>query len=172
MNTIFKYGLVGGMAIAGWDIMNYFILYKTRIGRFSFIVELVGLCGFLYFGMKAYKSKQKNREITFVSSSLSGLCISLIMSITLSIFTYGYYSLGNNSYEKFYISETMKAMEKQGFKNRDEVIKNLKQSFTPTNQAKGALVITLLLGGVLSFIFGVMLRNKLPGPAEGLLKNT
>lgn len=172
MKIAFKYGLPAGLLIASWDALNYFFLYKTFVGRLSFLVDLAFLLCMLYFGIREFKRKKYNNEITFASASLAGIQICIVISLTLSLCTFACYSFDNSRYEEFYISETTQAMKVKNLPDIEKTITDLKVSFKPFNQARGAFLVTMLLGGVFSFLFGMILRNKIPDPTEGMLDKT
>ena len=171
MKIALKYGLLAGTVIAFWDMLNYFYLYKTFLGKFSFLIDLAILVLCLFYGMKSIKKNMYDGLITFGNSSLSGVQIALVTSTVLSLLTLTYYLIGNPDFEQFYISENIRVMQENKMTDIGKRIHELKLTFKPINQARSSFIVTLLLGAVFSFLFGMVFRNKLPESSLNPLNN-
>lgn len=164
MKIALKYGVIIGISIAFWEMINYFFLFQYISGKINFFIDLFILVIFIRKGIADIKIIKYNGLITFGNASLAGIQITIIASVLLASITFGYFSIGNKNYENFYITETIKVMKEHKMQGQKDTIDKLTISFKPINQTKSAFVITLLIGTVVSFIFGMIFRNTLPEP--------
>lgn len=167
MKIAFKYGVVIGLALAGWDIWTNEYLYNTLVGRAPFIFQLAILLLGLFIGIWEFKKIKYNNKITFGAASMSGIQITVVAALMFSITTFVYYQNATYRFDEYSIRETLKvAKEKNAspaeWKQINEMVKLTRDAENPGNKAKGALLVTSILGLLFSLIFAAILRNTEP----------
>lgn len=169
MKVAFKYGIAIGIALAGWDIWTNEYLYSTLMGRIPFIFQLSILLLGLFLGIWEDKKNQYANKITFGYATISGIKIAAIAALVFSMSSFIYYQKASYRFDEYSIRETLKvAKEKNAspdeMKKINEMITLTRAAENPSNKAKGALLVTAILGLLFSLIFAAILRNTEPQP--------
>jgi hypothetical protein len=169
MKIAFKYSIVVGLALCAWDIYTNESLYNTVFGRVPFVFQLLILLLGLLGAIWETKYKQYNGKITFGQGSLAGIKVAFLASAIFSIGSYMYYQRGVYRFDEYSINETIRvAKEKKAsaaeMKKVEELVAMTRAAETPANKAKGALLVTSVLGILFSLIFAAIFRNMDPIP--------
>ena len=173
MKSFIKYGLWTGLISALWGIVSYTIVgwlngtyFHKRIpaadirsvsGLFSILILIIGI----YWGMKEEKRKMGN-TIDFGRAVKTGIMISLITAIIVSITTFLYCTTINPGYADFMVRDAQQALIAAG-KSPDEINQRLisvRKEFTTGAQVGMALVGQLVVGSIASLIIGLVVRTK------------
>ena len=167
MKIAFKYGVVIGLALAGWDIWTNEYLYNTLFGRAPFIFQLGLLLLGLFLGIWEFKKVKYANKITFGAATFSGIQIAVIAALVFSISSFVYYQKASYRFDEFSIRETIRVAKEKNASPKDmkqieEMVEMTRAAETPANKAKGALLVTAILGLLFSLIFAAILRNTEP----------
>lgn len=171
MKIAFKYGVVIGLGLAGWDILTNEYLYNTLLGRAPFIFQLVILLTGLFVGIWDYKKSVFGNKITFGNASVSGIKIAVVAALVFSMASFLYYQKAAYRFDEYSIRETLRVAKEKNATPKDmkqinEMVAMTKAAENPANKAKGAMLVTSILGLLFSLIFAAILRNAEPKPLE------
>jgi hypothetical protein len=164
MNIALRFGSLAAGIISFWNILNYLWFYKTSLSKISFFVNVIVLLIVLYKGIVAIKKSEFDNKITFGNAALSGIKITIVSAVLLSIITFGYSSIPNKNYKSYIESQTEKVMKERKMPDIDKTLNELRLSFDPVRQAQSALIFTTAIGIVFSFVFAMIIRNKVHEP--------
>lgn len=140
-------------------VQNWEINPMTLRG-ISGLVTLVILGIGIYVGME--KVKKEQGDLSYKEAIQTGILISLITAVIISIFTFLYCTFINPSYANYLLGESKKAMINQGLTEsvmRKELSDLARQLTTPM-QVVQAFVGQLVGGTLISLILGLIVRTK------------
>ena len=172
MRSSLKHGLIIGFMIAIWLLLWFSIIswanvkfhlelnaIKLRLisGLFSVLILVLGI----YFGLRDAK-KKGNNLITYKTAVLTGIKMSLIVAIIVSIFSLIYCTIINPGFRNFMVSEverTMKASGASSYEITDQIEK-AKREFSTPMQMMQSFIGQSVIGMLASLIIGIFIRTK------------
>lgn len=115
MKRLAIYGVLTGLAIAGWNYLEYLLgFHANQVGRFTgllaFLLTILGLV----LGIRAYRSKEKKGYIGFWEAVMAGAVITLIAGLIQAGFTYLYYVYINPGFVGFLVEMKQKDLSQRG----------------------------------------------------------
>jgi hypothetical protein len=166
MNTILKYGLIGGLALgilvfAGYYMAWYMVSFKTGWT----ILELLIMIASIYLGVKEISRIKFNNEIPYRKAIWEGLKILLIITFIHSLSIFVFFSTFEEkyiAYKNFTLDSAVAGMKKAGYPASEinQFTKLVETEFTPFTLAKDNVLYNLLLGLILTLIIASILRKK------------
>ena len=169
LRTGIKTGLISGLwllvcfTVVGW-LNNHFFnqsIPASRIRSYSGLFSLFILIFGIYFGIKQAKRANEN-TISYAQAIKTGIGISLITAIIVSVFTYLYCVVINPGYADFMMKETQNELIKSGtsMQNISVQLQKIKQQFSTASQVMMALVGQFVIGCIASAIISLFLKTK------------
>jgi hypothetical protein len=93
MKKLAVYGLLTGLAVAGWTYLEYLFGWHTNtVGRYSGLLAIVFPAIGIITGIRAYRDQDKGGVITYWEAVLAGVVITAIAGLIVACFTYLYYT--------------------------------------------------------------------------------
>ena len=173
MKTITKYGLWIGLISGLWGIISFtFVSWlngvffhksipaadiRSSSGLFSILILVLGI----YWGIREEKRKMNN-ALTLGRAVKTGIMISLITAVLVSISAFLYCTKINPGYADFMVLDAQKSLIEAG-KSPDEINQRLvsvKKEFSTGAQVGMALIGQVVMGTIASLIIGLILRTK------------
>jgi hypothetical protein len=160
-----KYGVITGAGICLWILLE-FLLYahavKMNIGLYSVYLIIIIPLITTYLGIKEKRDKQNNGIISFSNGIRSGLMISLIAAVIISIFIIvysNYIDSGFFEHEIAYREGKLFFKEKTG-KEIVEKLKIIKTAFRFVNRLLFVILWTVATGLIISIVFSFILKKN------------
>lgn len=92
MKRLALYGVLTGLAIAGWTYLEYLLGYHVnKVGRYTGFLAFLLAIGGLVLGIRAYRDQEKDGYIGFWEAVKAGAVITLVAGLLQAGFTYLYY---------------------------------------------------------------------------------
>jgi Protein of unknown function (DUF4199) len=115
MKRLAIYGVLTGLAMAGWTYLEYLLGFHTsKVGRFTgFFAILLIILG-LVLGIRAYRNREKNGYIGFWEAVMAGAVITLVAGLIQAGFTYLYYAYINPDIVDFLAEMKRKDLSQRG----------------------------------------------------------
>jgi hypothetical protein len=160
MKRLAIYGVLTGLAIAGWTYLEYLFGFHTnKVGRYTgFLAFLLAILG-LVLGIRAYRNKEKNGYIGFWEAVGAGAVITLVAGLIQAGFTYLYYVQINPGIVDFLVEMKRKTLSQRLVADSQIAaqLRQLRQYYQPLPLAfrsfggftAGGLIFTLLIASVL-----------------------
>lgn len=172
--TEFKYGIITGCLICLWILVEFLSGFHTdriHIGRYTiYFVAIIPLIT-IYLGLKKKRDLRSDRRLPLTGGIKSGLMISLIAAVIISIFLTVYFSYINPQYSDFgvaYYKEKLISSGKTSAQVTDE-LNEIKGTFSFINQLLFRVIGTIGTGLLISFFVslylnrdGIFRKNMLP----------
>ncbi len=166
-NTVIKYGLyalLSGFLLFGLPFllgMGVNFDYGELIGYTSMILSLL----FVYFGIKHYRDKVNNGNISLGKAIAIGMLIASFSAIGVALFDYIYTTKINPDFATEYIDYSIKKMEAtlspEELKIKSaELIQQMKDYGSPGFMAFMMFSTVIILGFIISLISGLILQRK------------
>lgn len=92
MKRLVIYGVLTGLAIAGWTYLEYLLgFHVNKVGRYTGYVAILLLILGLVLGIRAYRNQERDGYIGFWEAVRAGAVITLLAGLLQAGFTYLYY---------------------------------------------------------------------------------
>ncbi len=155
--------LLGCFTIVSWlndHLLNHSIRVsqvRSYSGLFSLFILIFGI----YFGIRQAKRANENK-ISYAQAIKTGIGISFVTAIIVSIFTFLYCVVINPGYADFMVKEAQSELIKSGASTQDISIRlqKVKQQFSTTSQVMMAFVGQFVIGCIASAIISLLLKTK------------
>jgi hypothetical protein len=173
MRSFFKYGLATGLISGMWGICSFsFVNWLNRSffhqgiaaanirsvsGLFSIVILVIGI----YWGIREEKRKSAN-ALPYGRAVKTGVIISLITAVMVSLFTFLYCTVINPGYADFMVRDAQQALTSAGL-SPDEIRKRLvsvRKEFSTGAQIGMAFIGQLIMGTIASLVIGIFLKTK------------
>ena len=165
MKLILKYSLLASLLVITVKLAVYFTHTQfTQFGIYSGLLSLLLLIFPLFIAVKEKRDKELNGFIPLKEAIKTGLGIAVISGLTISTFTFLYYTFIDRETLTVLIKKSEAFMQQQK-KSQSEIdlqITALKEFYSPLRQATGALTGILTSSLILSFIFSTFLVRNPP----------
>ena len=166
-NTVVKYGiyaLLSGFLLFGLPFffgMGIENEYNQFLGYSSIVLSLL----FIYFGVKHYRDKVNNGNVSFGKAIKIGMLIALFSAVGVAVFDYIYTTQINPDFSTDYVEYSIKKME-ENLPPEEASIKaaELKQQMADYGgsgfMAALMFVTVVVIGFIISLISGLILQRK------------
>ncbi len=173
MKIITKYGLWTGLIVGIWAIVSFTFVgwlngvffhktipaanIRSVSGLFSILILVIGI----YWGIREEKRKMGN-TLTFRHGVKTGIMISLITAVLVSISTFLYCTKINPGYAEFMIRDAQRTLTEAG-KSPDEINQRLvsvRKEFSTGAQIGMALIGQAVMGTIATLVIVFFLRTK------------
>ena len=136
----------------------------TGIGIYSGLISLALLGIPLFIGIKHRRDSELGGYIYLRQIMITGVVISLMSSLIISIYTYVHYKFIDKDSIAYWIEEAKQlgANEKKSELEIQQAIQMLTEFYSPFKQATVALTGVLGTGAVMSFMFAAFLIKRPP----------
>lgn len=162
-----KYGLIAGLGICAWTMMEYLIGFHTDLekmdmgqysGYFSAIIPIVAFT----LGIRCKKHTDFNGTLTFKQGIRAGLVITLITAAIISVFFLIYYTLINSDWMTIGYKFEKNKLINEGLSDGQiaEHLTQFKEMYSLPAIVSGAFFGTIVQGGLLTLIITLILRTK------------
>jgi hypothetical protein len=163
------YGIVTGVLISGWILAGYYLQwYNTGFHQYWLALPYFIQVVCLFMGIKVCKDRTHHGQISYVNALWAGLVITSILTIIYSLMTFIYMESHGNEVLSFVLNKNKTIMTemKKPLSEINETSKLIKETFTPSNQAKSAFIEKFIIGLFFSLVFATILRKRdqKPGP--------
>lgn len=170
MKTVLKYGFFTGIAVSLWLLLSFAVLKSFNVppdkaravtGMLSVIVQGIGI----YLGINQVK-KNNDGSLSYKQAVFTGIKISLIVAVIVSIYALLYCTVINPGYAEFMVKETEKSLVSSGFPP-DEIGKKLEgaqQMYSTQMQVMQGFIGQTIMGTFASLILGIFMRTKKQTP--------
>jgi hypothetical protein len=173
MKTFVKYGLWTGIVsglrggvsftVVGWLNNTAFhgAIPATQIrsysGLFSFIILALGI----YLGLKQARTRNSN-SLTYGQAVKTGALIAVVTAVLVAAFTWLYCTVINPGYADFMVQDVQHSMAVAGKSPAEisQAAESTRKEFSTGAQVAQALIGQVVVGTLLSLIFGLFLRTK------------
>lgn len=173
MKIFLRTGIITGIVSALWLLVCFTIVswlnshffnnaipaseIRSYSGLFSLLILIFGI----YFGIRQAKRANEN-AITYAMAIKTGIGISFITAIIVSVFTYLYCVVINPGYADFMVKETKNELIKSGTSAKDIAmqLEKVKQQFSTGSQVMMALVGQFVIGCIASAVISQFMKTK------------
>jgi hypothetical protein len=159
------YGIVSGFMISLWILAGYYFRwYALGFASYwllsSYLIQIVTL----FLGIKAFKDKKYEGEISYINALWGGLIITFFLTTIYSVTTFIYFSNSGNEILDYAITESTKALTelKKPLSEINETKIKITDALTPSNQLKSAFIEKFIIGLFFSLVFATILRKRNP----------
>jgi hypothetical protein len=154
---------VSGLVISAWILAGYYFKWYT-LGfssywlLFSYLIQIISL----FLGIKAFKDKIYDREISYINALWGGIIITSFLTVIYSVTTFLYFNNSGNDLLNFALTESTKALQelKKPLSEINENKMRIEEALTPVNQLKSAFVEKSIVGVFFSLVFATILRKR------------
>lgn len=159
-----KFGLITGIGICLWILLEYMLGFHTtkmHIGQYSMYFVLLVPVLTIYLALKEKRDLHLKGKISINGGIKSGLMISLIASIIISVFLIIYFNYINPQYSELgvaYYKEKIMLSDKTLIQQTQE-LDSIKRMFGFINQLLFGVIGTIGVGLFISFIVSVYLKK-------------
>jgi len=166
-HTVIKYGIcamLSGFLLFGLPFffgMGIENEYNQFLGYSSIVLSLL----FIYFGVKHYRDKVNNGNVSFGKAIKIGMLIALFSAVGVAVFDYIYTTQINPDFSTDYVEYSIKKME-ANLPPEEASIKaaELKQQMADYGgsgfMAALMFVTVVVIGFIISLISGLILQRK------------
>ena len=166
-HTVIKYGIyamLSGFLLFGLPFffgMGIENEYNQFLGYSSIVLSLL----FIYFGVKHYRDKVNNGNVSFGKAIKIGMLIALFSAVGVAVFDYIYTTQINPDFSTDYVEYSIKKME-ENLPPEEASIKaaELKQQMADYGgsgfMAALMFVTVVVIGFIISLISGLILQRK------------
>jgi hypothetical protein len=163
------YGIITSILISIWMLAGYYFKWYAIDFRnlWLLIPNLIQIAS-LFLGIKIFKDKKFNGEISYLNSLYSGLVMTFIIAIVYTIFTFIYFNNSGDEMLNFYLAENKRILTEMK-SPLTEINKNSKiitDTLAPSNQAKSAFIEKFIIGLFFSLVFATILRKRNNEPVK------
>lgn len=166
MKPFLKFGIATGVAISLWLLLSFAVISALGIsplrsralsGLFSILILVMGVL----LGLREAK-KKNNDQISYKVAVITGIKISLVTAIIVSLYSLLYCTLINPGFPEVMAAETEKSLTAAGFPPEEIASKlsAVKQEFSAPMQVMQSLVGQAVMGTIASLIIGLFIRTK------------
>jgi Protein of unknown function (DUF4199) len=130
---------------------------RSLSGLLSIIVLSVGI----YIGIKQIK-KSNNDSLSYKQAVFSGVKISLITAVLVSLYGLLYCTIINPDYATFMVNETQKSLQNSGLTAEDisSKLNSVKQQYSTSMQMMQGFIGQTVMGTIASLIIGLFMKTK------------
>ncbi len=165
--TVLKYGGYGAITICILFLLSWYVfdnlsfVSQEVLGYTSMVLALL----FVFFGIKHYRNKENNGQITFGKALTIGVLISLITALVFGLLDVLYIEVLNPSFMDDYYASTVEQMKQslspEEFKERQAEIESQKAMFSNPLFSFGLMAMTVfVIGFIISLISSLILQRK------------
>lgn len=165
MKTELKWGLITGLGVAAWIIAEYFLGFHSELmeigkftGYFAIIIPLLTY----YFGLREKRDKVLGGKISFARAFGSGLLMSLITSIILTIFMFVYVEFINPDWFESGVAYEMRRLEEAGYSGQEigMQLSDFAYLYSTPTQLVVTFFGTLIQGILISLAMAFTIKKK------------
>jgi hypothetical protein len=163
----FRYGIYSGIALCGLSLISWFALpdldfgLQEVLGYASMILSLL----FVYFGIRHFRERENNGELSLADGLRIGLGISLIAAICFGLLDLVYVKWMNPEFMDQYYESVLDQMQSSlpaaEFEEKRQEMESQKALFS--NPWMSFLVMSLtvfFIGLIISLLSSLVLRRK------------
>lgn len=165
MKRLAIYGILTGLATAGWTYLEYFFgFYETGISRYTGYFTLLILLTGLIMGMRAYRNEEKNGVISFWEAVKAGMVIILLAAMIQGGYNYWYYAHLNPGFIDFMVEKRQQALQ-QGQATASQVaaqVRQLRAYYQPLSLAFRTFAGFMATGIIFTLITAALLKRYPP----------
>lgn len=113
--VIIKYGGLGGLIMVGFFMVSYLFMKQISMSTqelLGFASIFIGL-SFVFFGIKSYRDKELNGQISFGRALGTGVLIALVAATLLGLFDTLYVSFAYPEFYEEYYEVQVQAVREQ-----------------------------------------------------------
>ena len=165
MKTDLNWGLITGIGVAAWILVEYILGFHSEnmeIGKFTgYFAVIIPLLTY-YYGIREKRDQYLDGTITFGRAFGSGILISLITSVILTIFMFIYVEYINPEWFESGVAYEMQKLEAAGYSGQEIGMKLTDFAYlysTPT-QLIVTFFGTLIQGFLISIAMAFTLKKK------------
>lgn len=163
MKTLSICGLITGLVISGWMYLEFLAgFHGTATGRYTGFAALLFTILGIYFGIRAYRNRERAGKINFWQGVLAGVVISVFAGLVTALFTFAYLQYLNPGFVDYMVNLNRQTMIQHGATDvqiqSNEIV--TREMFRPIPQAMRAFGGYLAAGSLFSLIIAGLLKTK------------
>jgi hypothetical protein len=173
MKAFVKYGLWTGIISGLWGLVSFTVvgwlnnsafhgsIPATQIRSYSGLFSLIILALGIYLGLKQTRTRNGN-SLTYSQAVKTGIGIAVITAVLVAIFTWLYCTIINPGYADFMAQDVQHSMTSAGKSTAEiaQAAEATRKEFSTGAQVAQALIGQVVVGTLLTLIFGLFLRTK------------
>ncbi|WMJ73080.1 DUF4199 domain-containing protein [Cytophagaceae bacterium ABcell3] len=162
MKYTFAYGAAAGIAMGIIDGVIYNYLYDTKIAAYGILINLIVMVAIMLLAIKHISKAKHDSQINYFQATLAGIMVATHAGVFLGLFTYIYFSFGNQEFIQHTLEMGAEVLAEQDLteEEAEEKLSELKRSFTPLRQALSSFQGTFIIGTFLALIIGFFTKKK------------
>jgi hypothetical protein len=162
MKRLVAYGILTGLASAGWNFLEYTLTYKGHpVGRFSGVIAVLFLFVGLWQGISAYRNQDKGGVITYWEAVLAGMLIALVAGLIQASFVYVYHVVINPAFASYVLEMKRQELAAQGATPAQlaQVARKIRDVYQPLRLSLGILGGCMVVGMIMTLIMASFLKK-------------
>ena len=171
MSTTLLYALILAIGQILLALVGFFLGYQTEkisSGSWYGFMPLLLSLAILWLGIRAVREEDTGKYLTYGKGVSTGLMISLYAGLIGAIYTYVHFTFVNPNFPDFLIEASRAKWAAAGMNDSqmDGAEKGIRMFTKPAIQAVFGLVITVVLGLIISLIFAAILKRDPPNEGQ------
>ncbi|MGV3589651.1 MAG: DUF4199 domain-containing protein [Adhaeribacter sp.] len=163
MKTLAISGIITGLVISGWMYLEFLAgFHGSAVGRYTGFAALIFTILGIFFGIRAYRIKERAGQMNFWQGVLAGVVISVFAGLITAIFTFVYFSYINPGFVDYMVNLNRQTLEQHGATDvqvqSNEIV--TRELFQPLPQALRAFGGYVAAGSLFSLIIAGLLKTK------------
>jgi hypothetical protein len=166
MRPVIKYGLITGISVSLWLLLSFAVVKSFNIpadksralsGLLSIVVLTIGV----YLGIKKVR-KNNNGVLLYKNAAFTGIKISLITAVIVSLYSLLYCTVINPDFTDFMVKEAEKALISSGATPQEIAIKSeaIKKEYSISMLVMQGFIGQTVMGSIASLIIGIFMKTK------------
>lgn len=165
MRTELKYGLIFGIAVMAYVMVEHFMGFNTvrhDIGEYTRLGSIIIPVLALFFGIREKRNKDFGGHMTLVQGVKTGVLIAFVQTTLTTLFFFLYAEIINPDFLNTVIEYQRTKMAQAGVLENEirTAINQIRTMYSIPLQPVFQMIIGLLYGTVFSAIFSLFLRKE------------
>jgi hypothetical protein len=165
MKRLATYGLLTGLALAGWNYLEYLLGFHTdAVGRYTGFLAFFFTFGGITLGTKAYRNHDKGGIISYWEAVMAGVIITAVAALIFAGYIYLYYAHINPGFVDF-----LEAMRRQDLAAQQATasriaasVRQLREYYQPGSLAGRTFGGFLAAGTIWTLVMAAILKRYPP----------
>lgn len=166
--TIFKYGIYAAITISVLFVLGWFLGKQLELGYsgqevIGYATMLISL-SFVFFGIKHFRDKENNGQVSFGKALLIGVLISLFAAIAFGIVDIVYLKLNPNFTTEYYDYHVAELKTSLSGVELDEALTKMEEQRELFSSATFSFILmsmtVLIIGFIISLLSALILQRK------------
>jgi hypothetical protein len=165
MKRLAIYGILTGLASAGWNFLEYTLGFNGHpVGRVSWVIAILLIFAGITLGIRAYRNQDKGGVINYWEAVLAGMVIALLAGLIQAGFVYVYHVVINPEFAAYVVEKKRQELAAHGATPAQlaQVARQIHEMYQPDRLALGMLGGCMVVGLIISLIMATILKKYAP----------